>query len=211
MYRLINRNAPAVAQALGRIGDLGEYLLLRTDLVSHGKAVAPPELQRAYRKYWRMNVARLAPSFYQQYFALLAEYQAAGSTDVERATRVISGPGGADYGLQFSFATKLVHMVDPRVPVFDSFVASFYFFTPPATDRPFEERLSALLSFHRFLTFEYARVLEHRLLAPAIKVLRSDRRLTASVPDERLIDWLLWAWVSLLRQGAQFRGEAMYD
>ncbi|SRR6266542_261046 len=211
MYRLINSNAPAVVDALRRIGDFREYLHLRADLAANGSAPASAEFQRAYRKYWRMNAARLSPAFYERYFELLAQYQAVGLTDLERATRVISDADDANHGLQFSFATKLVHMVDPRVPVFDSFVAGFYFFTPPATDRPFDERLTALLMFHQFLAREYARILDQQLLTPAIGALRREAELDHDVPDERVIDWLLWAWVSLLRQGAQSRGEALFD
>lgn len=40
---------------------------------------------------------------------------------------------------------------------------------PPASDRPFDERLRMLLEFHRFLTGECARIFEYGLLAPAIR------------------------------------------
>jgi hypothetical protein len=125
--------------------------------------------------------------------------------------RTISHGDGQDYGLQFSFATKLAHMVDPHVPIFDSFVANFYFFTVPPPTRPFQDRLASLLEFHAFLTREYARVLHLGLLAPAIEQIRSQRRLGSAVPDERVVDWLIWAWVSLLRSGAQIHGKALYD
>ncbi len=211
MYQLINSNAAAVIRALGRIGDIREYLQLRRDLVANGAGMLSTSFQRTYRKYWRMNAARLPPSFYDLYLSLLAECQANGVADVERATLLISDATGANHGLQFSFATKLAHMVDPRIPVFDSFVAAFYFFTPPSSARLFDERLPVLLAFHRFLQDEYARVLDRGLLAPALGQLREDKKLDTSVPDERLIDWLLWGWVSLLRRGAQLRGEALYD
>src|SRR5690348_4672905 len=125
MYRLINANTPAVINALRRIGDLQEYLDLRTAFVSSGPAAASPDFQRAYRKYWRMNAARLPQSFYDRYFTLLSEFRERGTTDLAGAVRIISDPDGDNHGLQFSFATKLVHMVDPRIPVFDSFVAAF--------------------------------------------------------------------------------------
>src|SRR3954453_23469666 len=126
MYRLINRNAAAVIEALVRIGDLNDYLQLRADLISDSASTTSAAFQRSYRRYWRMNAAHLPDSFYGPYFALLAECQRGGHADVAKVTRLISDVEDQNYGLQFSFATKLAHMVDPRVPVFDSFVANFY-------------------------------------------------------------------------------------
>lgn len=82
-------------------------------------------------------------------------------------------------------------MIDPTIPVFDSFVAAFYFFRPPANHLLFDERLSKLLDFHHFLRREYARILDRDLLTPALRELRHALQLIPNVPDERLIDWLL--------------------
>jgi hypothetical protein len=211
MYQLINSNSGAVIEALRHIG-VREYLQLRAELETHGAHAPSTSYQARYRKYWRMNAARLSPLFYERYFSLLTECQAGGTMDLERVTRIISDPTGADHGLQFSFATKLLHMIDPRIPVFDSFVAAFYFFRPPASYLPFDQRLSELLEFHHFLRREYARILDRDLLGPALRALRHAQQLNPEVPDERLIDWLLWGWVSLLhKQHAQFHGTALYD
>ena len=158
-----------------------------------------------------MNAARLPTAFYERYFALLSTCTEQGRVELEQVTRTICDVDGANYGLQFSFATKLVHMVDPTVPVFDSFVAAFYFFTPPTSGGPFDERLAKLLGFHRFLEREYARVLQNGLLRPSIDQLRRQQQLDSTIPDERIIDWLIWGWVELLRRGAQLRGTAQYD
>jgi len=211
VYRLINQNAAAAIKALYRIGDLNEYLRLRAEFVSDRAATSNAAFQKSYRRYWRMNAARLPESFYARYFKVLAQCQGRGHADVATVARTISDAEGENHGLQFSFATKLAHMVDPHVPVFDSFVANFYFFAVPSRNRPFEDRLASLLEFHAFLSREYARVIRLRLLAPAIDQLRSQCELESTVPDERLVDWLIWAWVSLLRGGAQVHGQALYD
>ena len=211
MYRLINQNAAATIKALDRIGDLNEYLRLRAELVSDRDVTSSAPFQRSYRRYWRMNAARLPDSFYSRYFKVLAQCQGRRHADVATVARTISDAEGENHGLQFSFATKLAHMVDPHVPVFDSFVANFYFFAVPSSSRPFEDRLASLLEFHAFLSREYARVIRLRLLAPAIAQLRSECKLESTVPDERVVDWLIWAWVSLVRRGAQVHGQALYD
>ena len=184
--------------------------MLRESLVADPSVTKTPEFRRDYRRYWRMNAARLPDIFYDRYFDLLSTCLRESSTDIALIARQISDPDGENHGLQYSFASKLAHTVDPRIPVFDSFIASFYFFVPPASDRPFADRLADLIGFQEFLKREYARVIDGRLLAPAIAYFRFRAEMPTWVPDQRVIDWLLWAWVSLLRNGAQHRGQALY-
>lgn len=96
MYHLINRNAGAVIGALRHIG-VREYLQLRKDLETNGAHMPSTSYQAAYRKYWRMNAARLSPLFYERYFKLLAECRASGIMDLAQVTRIISDPYGADH------------------------------------------------------------------------------------------------------------------
>jgi hypothetical protein len=153
-----------------------------------------------------MNVARLSQRFYSRYFELLARYSSSQSVDVASLARELSSVDAEDeQSLQFSFASKLAHMIDPRLPVYDRFVAAFYFYVAPAGDGQFEARLVELMGFYNFLRHEYARVLGERLLSGAIQKFRE--RFTDDIPDERIVDWLLWAWVSLLRRGAQRQGQ----
>lgn len=210
MYRLINQNAPAVVAAIDGIGDLSTYVRLRSTFLSEGDISADPNFQSSYRRYWGMNNARQSEVFYSRYFALLGECRNSGSADVARIIQQLSETGGGSRGLQFSFATKLAHMVDPRLPVYDSYVAAFYFYVRPSSKLP-TERMRNLLSFYGFLRNEYERVLRHGLLAVSIREFRTTRKIDDAIPDERIVDWLLWAWVSLLRRGAQWRGDALYQ
>jgi hypothetical protein len=210
MYRLINEHADAGVKALDSIGDIEQYRGLRRDLVADSRNVQQPAFQRAYRQYWRMNAARLDEDFYHRYFRLLAETQSSGVADIKAIATELSRHASRD-GLQFSFATKLAHMVDPRIPVYDSFVAAFYFYLPPSSTKSKSERLTDLFAFHGFLVREYDRIISKGLLGPSIARLRATRGLDKTVPDQRVIDWLLWSWVSLLRKGSQPSGTALYD
>jgi hypothetical protein len=214
MYTSINRHHDVVIRELVRVDDPTSYLELRARLTSPATDVASDAaVQRLYRDYWRMNVARLGDRFYARYFQLLAHGQRAGSVDIGAVARELEGVAeeGKRRSLQFSFASKLAHMVDPRVPVYDSFVAAFYFYDPPTSDRPLAERLDGLLTFHGFLRREYERIIRAGLLREAIEALRNQFQLADSLCDERIIDWLLWGWVSILRRAAQQRGDALYD
>ncbi len=101
-------------------------------------------------------------------------------------------------------------MIDPRIPVYDAYVAAFYFYVPPTSKTPRAERIRDLLSFHAFLAREHQRIIHHNLLGESIAEFRIRQPQSADIPDERIIDWLVWGWVAHLRSGAQHRNEALY-
>jgi len=70
--------------------------------------------------------------------------------------------------LQFSFASKLLHTLDPHKPIYDSHVKTFYRFSAPYSTRSFESRLQSLLTFYDFLRAEYEKVLGDGLLQEPI-------------------------------------------
>jgi len=209
MYRLINDYRDAICLRLADL-DIAAYGELMKALQSRGAdATTSPHFQAAYRRYWRMNVARLGDLYYRRYFELLADCWVSQSTDIEAIVRDLAETLEART-LQFSFATKLAHMVNPRLPVFDSFVAAFYFYTPPASSNSFDQRLGDLLTFYRFLQAEYDRVTRDPAGSRMLAEVRNKLSLDLAVPDERVLDWLIWGLVSLLRERARQRVEIQY-
>jgi hypothetical protein len=171
--------------------------------------VDSPQYQQQYRDFWRMNVAQLGKSFYTTYFGLLkapTEHELPGLCDAlyEVSTRL-----DGKRTLQFSFATKLLHLQNPHLPIYDSRVARFYLFKAPSGGTV-EERTKKLTAFHNFLVAEYARVIHNGLLAPAIAALR-ERFKPRLHTDEKIIDWLIWALVGLAEDGAVLDGRIVYS
>jgi hypothetical protein len=213
MYKLINEHCEAVVSKIAENDDVIRYASLQSDLRAKGASVKTDmEYQRSYRDYWRMNMARLSDRFHERYFDLLARQVTSKNLDIPSiALELWQADAGHRQSLQFSFATKLAHMVDPRLPVYDSFLAAFYFFASPSVDpKAVEKRLTELMCFYDFLRDEYSRVLKKRLLARPIEKFRQ-RFPAGEIPDERVVDWLLWAWVSLLRSKKQQHGLLLYD
>ena len=206
MYRFINEHCDLAITKLGAI-DPRDYLELCKRMQSDVNATSDMQFQRRYRNYWRMNVARLGEGFYKRYFELLAECQQSRSIDIPRLAKELRATT-KKRSLQFSFATKLAHMVDPRIPVYDSFVAAFYFYEPPAGS--FGKRLKELMKFHDFLRGEYERVIREGLLNQAIRKFRDRYPPCDSLCNERIIDWLIWSCVSLLQDKVK-EGAAIYQ
>src|SRR6266404_2713523 len=125
MYRLINDFAAPVVDSIPR-----EFLENYEWLVQNADQANKPSYQKEYRRFWAMNAAQLSPDFYTAYFRALriSISQPPELRDVVQGLYESSARRNGDRSIQFSFATKLVHMASPRLPIYDSRVAKFYFF-----------------------------------------------------------------------------------
>jgi hypothetical protein len=212
MYNLINKHIDKILDAIDSTRDISPYIRLVqqlnvVDVSTHA------EFQQVYRKYWQLNAARLSENFCQSYFALLESLKGAHDIDIKTvAQQLLEIPthGDGRHSLQFSFASKLVHMVDHRLPIYDSMVESFYFLPTASISEDTEAKLQRLMASYGFLRIEYDRVLQNGLLSHAIELFRHRLRLGAEYSDNKIIDTLIWRFVGFMRDGAIRDGEVVY-
>lgn len=110
MYTLICQNLSVLLDAIDPATDVNVYQQLMDDL--HRTDVAQDHLfQRAYRRYWQLNPARLSDSYLQAHFDMLEHLKARPETatveTVARALYALPTHGNGRQSLQFSFASKL--------------------------------------------------------------------------------------------------------
>ncbi len=196
MYDLINQFAQTV---VGTIPP--EHVTDYEWLLQNVGQASTPDYQRRYRRFWAMNAAQLSPAFYTAYFGTLTAAMSHAPTlsSVAQTLHASSARQNGQKSLQFSFATKRLHMTNQHSPIYDSQVAAFYFFQEPSTD--LQQRISGLVAFHNFLTQEYGRVLNGGLLACAIQEFRV-RLNPQHFTDEKIVDSLIWAFVAFLWNSA---------
>jgi hypothetical protein len=198
MYDLINKYAEQVVQAAEANRLFEDYQWLCINHTSQG-------YESKYRKFWAMGGAHLNAKFYPAYFALLNNIRnerpsadtATGLAEVTRQLYDASEDSRGRKSVQFSFATKLMHTVHPRLPIYDSMVAEFFFWQGPKK-KSIEGRIGEYVSFHGFLIDEYDRIVKYGLLTKAIELFRI-RCTQQCWTDEKIIDSLIWAFVPLLR------------
>jgi hypothetical protein len=197
MYDLINGHIQAI------LGTIPQSHVTEYDwLIQNLGQCATPQYQGRYKNYWRLNVARLSANYCNVYFQALQTAQLNPPTVGNLAQQLYNTPthGNGRQSLQFSFATKLLHMVNPNAPIYDSLVAAFYFFQEPGRNLALTQRIAAFAAFHAFLAQEYRRILANSLLGVSIQAFRQRLNPQQST-DEKVIDSLLWAYVALLRNG----------
>ena len=183
--------------------EIKPYISLIRDL--HEKNVsADEEYRKKYSWYWALNGAGLGKEFRDAYFCELERLKGskADAETVEAvARRLWDVPvnGSGRRSLQFSFASKLVHVINPDLPIYDSRVEDFYFLPPT----PASGKLEAKMESYRFLVEEYDRVLAGGTLEPSIEAFRRKFAVeSACYSDVRVIDTLIWKFAAVLRSGA---------
>src|SRR5471030_116478 len=211
MYDRINCNITRLLGTVDR-SDIDEYVWMIREL--HNYDVSQHrEFQQRYCSYWALNGAGLGQPFRSAYFSRLEQAKCSPEqATVERITWTLyETPINAKEkkALQFSFASKLVHMVNPSLPVYDRMVESFYFLPRSYTGTP-EKKLANLLRSYGFLVSEYDRILREGLLAPAIDELRGHFQLPTDYSDHKIIDTLIWKFVPFLESGAVRDGSVVY-
>jgi hypothetical protein len=213
MYELINRNIARLVQSVERRSDIDPYIWMVRQL-HNCDAGEHQEFQQKYCSYWALNGAGLGQPFRTVYFSLLEQAKSSpGQATVEGITRTLyETPINAkgEKALQFSFASKLVHMINPKLPVYDRMVETFYFLPRSYTGTP-EKKLANLLLSYRFLVNEFDRVLTEGLLAPAIAEVRQHFQLPPDYSDQKVIDTLIWKFVPFLERGAVRDGSVVYS
>jgi len=206
MYDLINIHILSVLQTIPQ-NHVAEYDWL---LQNVNQCPTAP-YQARYKNYWRLNVARLSANYCNAYFQALQVAQANRPAVADLAQQLYATPThrNGQQSLQFSFATKLLHMVAPSTPIYDSLVAAFYFWQEPARNLTLGQRVAAFAQFHIFLAQEYRRILQNNLLGVSIQGFRQQFN-PQHFTDEKVVDSLLWAYVALLRNGGITDGTVIY-
>ena len=206
MYHLIENNCTAIISFISR-AHVAEYDWLMQNAALSGSTA----FQARYKHFWRLNAARLSPTYCNAYFKELHSAQFKTTSPDKVATKLFATPTHRNgrQSMQFSFATKLVHTANPTLPIYDSLIAAFYFFQEPSQKLPLSKRIAHLMAFQGFLVQEYQRILRKKLLVRSISSFRKQLQ-PQHFTDEKVIDSLLWAVVSMLKRGALVGGQIIY-
>jgi hypothetical protein len=211
MYRHVNRHIGLLLDQLRRDDHVKKYDNLMHEFA---KLCAPMDerFRRNYVWFWKL---RRVETWRERYFTLLQNIGNQARLDARETLRYVCQEtlGGLRGGqsLEFSFATKLVHMVDPRSPICDGNVRAFYFLPDANGGGDIETRIDCRLRVYDALVNEYHRILENHLLDESIVRFRKELN-PETFTDIKIIDSLIWAFVTWAGRGPAFvNGELQYE
>src|ERR1017187_3107864 len=151
MYSIIEKNRRLIIDSIPA-GYVHEYEWL----IQQRALALDPNYQRRYKLIWIMGPARLSAAYCEAYFNAL-QNPIVGNVALNQLPKEIYTHALRADGIltcQFSFASKLLHMHDPRRPIYDSRVARFFFaYLPSGGNR--ENRAQAFQDFYAFLEDEH--------------------------------------------------------
>ncbi len=199
MYRVIEKYPSAVVSKI-----TGSYVTEYEWLLDNPDKVLGDEYQRIYRNFWAMNAAFPTPAFCSTYFSMLDNalnnpQNPPTLTHVVKTlyplTERVTKRGKREPFPPFSFATKLLHMTNTALPVYDKWVVGFYFLRKPTVTKRgggVDGQIADYIKLHDFLIEEYARILQKGLLSKAIQ--EFETRKSRRFSKEKIIDSLIWAF-----------------
>lgn len=207
MYDTINRNAPAVVAFIQAAR--GHHVQTYDWLVANRGQVRNPNYRQMYKRFWMLTHA--GADFLAVYFWLLEQHLQFPRPLIHIVDALHRVNFNARLGrrINFSFATKLFHMGHLNTPIYDSRISTFYSYSRPENHLPLLGRIFRYDAFHLFLQHEYRRVLQNGLLAPSIHAFRQALN-PQQFTDEKIIDSLIWAYVSLLDDNGLMRRQVVY-
>ncbi len=206
MYELINKNINPILDSISEkhISDY-EWLLNNKHNIGY-------HFKRRYKSFWQLNAALLSDEFCDEYFLEIQNSLKKGSVDLRDITKkfydIPSNKKGANK-LQFSFCTKLCHVVSPCLPIYDAMVRDFYFFKEPNRKLFLSMRIEEIMYFYDFLVGEYDRIISEKLLENSIWAFY-ERFNAQNFTTQKVIDSLIWAFIGFVRSGSVVSGEVVF-
>jgi hypothetical protein len=212
MYRLIEKYAATIVKTITQ-----DYVRKYDWLLENPDKALGTEYQGKYRDFWAMNAAFPTNDFCHAYFstldnALNKQKNLPSLTDIVNALYPFTKREGKNPKKPFppfSFATKLLHMTNTALPVYDRRVVGLYFFREPTLTkrRGVAGQTADYVKLHDFLIEEYDRILKLGLLSNAIQEFEN-RLNPRRFSKQKIIDSLIWSFAS---SGAVQRKEVAYE
>jgi len=206
MYELINRHIEPILESISErhISDYEWIIENKNNIDSHFK--------KKYKSFWQLNAALLSDEFCDEYFLELYNLIERGTFDLRDLAKkfytIPSNTKGANK-LQFSFCTKLCHVVNPCLPIYDAMVKDFYFFKEPNSRVELYLRIELFMDFYEFLIREYDRIIHNKLLDASIWAF-FERFGAQKFTTQKVIDSLIWAFISFAKSGKIVSGDIIY-
>ncbi len=207
MYTTINDNIGNILSFINKETYIDPYVELIKEPMTEGVEIFhSDEYRKKYKRYWAMDVARLPEEFINEYFKILSESYNKNSqpSDIAEQLSKLSN------NYQFSFATKLVHMSNTSLPIYDSRISAFFHMPSITNKKSIQMKKELSESIYQFLLSEYDQILSFGKLKHSIKAFRDHFGVDEIFSNHKIIDSLIWAVISSANKGAVINKNILY-
>ena len=190
----LKANAQEVVRGVGR--EAIEVYLFLSDEFARGSVAQNCFFQFVYRSYYQLDSAGLTDEFKSAYFQCMED--ARGSAELDLAaivTKLRSFPNRkGQASVQFSFASKLAHTVNPGYPVYDAQVAEYFRFRTPYSYKQWDVRLQEYLDLYRQLRTFYENAIDSGSLNELTDLFKTVYSpVGCRLPEVKILDFIFWS------------------
>ncbi len=198
MYRVINRYAEIIIDSFKYESEIEPYIKI---MQSYNENKIDYNFMAIYKQFYRLNAARLSDSFLNEYFEILKRKSSKDVLEIANKLEKIACNSKNARKVHFSFSTKLMHTMDENSPIYDSAISAFYFLPSIKVEWSIEQKLQSYEKAYHFLKDEYSRIVDKNLLGEALEIFNKKVNGSDKICNIKKIDYLIWQFVSLSKQG----------
>lgn len=209
MYRIINDNIGLILENMKENHLIPDYISLLTRL-HEGNITKNQVFIDDYKKFWAMNVARLPQEFFNRYFDYLEKNKKNQQITLLDVIEYLYHNSTKNRKVHFSFSSKLVHMINPNKPIYDTNIQSFYYLPDFSIEESYDDKIAVINKNYDFIEYEYKRIIRDNLLDPSINLFYKFEPNQDEITYVKIIDSLIWTLVKLLRKGYVRDREIIY-
>lgn len=192
----LNEQAETVINTLGD-EEIAVYIFLNNEFLK-GDITSNQVFQFVFRSFYRLDNAGLTPEFKDAYFQLMQRCRNINTIDphaiIEYLYQYKRRKG--DHSIQFSFTTKMINMIDPTYPIYDSEVArAFRFSNSYVKDK--EQKIARYLKQHDQIIEAYHKIIEENHLEKPLALFNS--KFDYQLPIIKKLDLIFWSYGKSLK------------
>lgn len=166
--------------------DLEEYFFLKLEYEKDN--VQNKKFQRRYKNFYNMYPFGFTEKFYNAYFKMMEEGETNLKTILNTLSKIKDKKG--EKSVQLAFASKLLHMVDSEMPLYNSTVAKV--FNLQIRKGTIDEKVDHSIVLYQKLQNYYQQLLQQSVIKEIIEIFRDESNLNQGVlSDAKLIDMII--------------------
>ena len=165
------------------------YLWLKNEYEKRG-VTSNTVFQFVFRSYYSLDGAGLGEKLKSRYFELLAQEEKDLNVILKELSKIPTQLH--PHTVQFSFATKLIHMIDNSKPIYDKWVAAIIHKT--VTGKNAEEKIESAKGIFNYLEELYGNLLGDEKTKKVIEEFRKQFKVdNRKIADQKILDFLIWS------------------
>lgn len=157
-------------------------------LEAHKEAPENPVFQFVFRSYYRIDNAGLTSGWKVRYFEFLSQKERFLKPILEGLYHIPTTRNANS--LQFSFATKLLHTLDPSQPIYDSKVADLLGLSFKKK-KDFAANIATCIAVYEELRKSHQELLTDDGVKSRVAALKACYK--TKISEEKALDFLLWS------------------